>query len=143
MRCRAQQPRAGPAQADTGFVGGAVGPARAAPFLTCLLSDVNISFFTKRLLLFAAIFLTGCGSSEPVVPGTVLTTTPTLPMGATASLALAECQQLGITYVNITPLTRPATGDRSQFTSDGPHYSGVQMRTWAERALPVVKKLLQ
>lgn len=57
--------------------------------------------------------------------------------------AQAECQQLGVAYVDITPLTRMAVRDRSQFTSDGLHYSGTQMRMWAERALPVVKKLLE
>lgn len=58
------------------------------------------------------------------------------------TLAKEECQKAGIAYVDITPLTRSATGDESQFASDGLHYSGKQMSQWAERALPVAKKLL-
>ena len=53
--------------------------------------------------------------------------------------AQAECQQAGVAYVDITPLTRAAAGDATQFTPDGLHYTGAQMRRWAEKALPVVK----
>lgn len=54
-----------------------------------------------------------------------------------------ECRQASVAYVNITDLTRAAAGTSSQFTSDGLHYSGPQMRQWAERALPVAKALLE
>ena len=57
--------------------------------------------------------------------------------------AQAECQEAGVAYINITPLTRVAAGDASQFTRDGLHYSGRQMRLWAEQALPVVRQLLR
>ncbi len=54
-----------------------------------------------------------------------------------------ECQRAGISYVDITPSTRAATGDTTQFVSDGLHYSGKQMKLWAMQALPVAKELLK
>jgi lysophospholipase L1-like esterase len=54
----------------------------------------------------------------------------------------AECQKAGVAYVDITPLSRQATGDASQFADDGLHYSGKQMKQWAEKALPVAKTRL-
>lgn len=59
------------------------------------------------------------------------------------AIAKNECQKAEITYVDITPLSRSAAGDDSQFASDGLHYSGKQMKLWAEKALPVVKQLLK
>lgn len=53
-----------------------------------------------------------------------------------------ECRQANVAYVNITPPTRAATGDASQFARDGLHYSGAQMQQWAQLALPVVRGLL-
>ena len=53
-----------------------------------------------------------------------------------------ECRLAGIAYVNITPLTRTAAGDATQFTRDGLHYAGPHMRRWAQQALPVVRGLL-
>lgn len=58
------------------------------------------------------------------------------------AIARDECQKAGIAYVDITPLTRKAADDISQFASDGLHYSGKQMQQWAEKALAVVKSLL-
>ena len=58
------------------------------------------------------------------------------------AVAQDECRKASITYVNITPLSRQTTDD-SQFAHDGLHYSGKQMRLWAELALPVVKRLLK
>lgn len=57
--------------------------------------------------------------------------------------AQQECQAAGIAYVGITDLTRAAAGNLSQFTPDGLHYTGPQMRQWASRALPVVQGLLK
>lgn len=57
-------------------------------------------------------------------------------------VAQNECQKAGIAYVDITPLTRTAAGDATQFADDGLHYSGKQMHLWAEQALPTVKGLL-
>ena len=59
------------------------------------------------------------------------------------AIAKDECRQAGIAYVDITPLTRSAVGDGAQFASDGLHYSGKQMHTWAEKAMPVVKEILK
>ena len=59
------------------------------------------------------------------------------------AVAQAECQAAGIAFVDITDYTRRAAGDPSQFTSDGLHYTGPQMRQWASRALPVVQGLLK
>ncbi|MGI4823231.1 MAG: GDSL-type esterase/lipase family protein, partial [Janthinobacterium lividum] len=59
------------------------------------------------------------------------------------AVAQAECQAMGIAYVDITDFTRGAAGDASQFTSDGLHYTGSQMRQWAGRVLPVVQGLLK
>ncbi|RZK92156.1 MAG: SGNH/GDSL hydrolase family protein [Hymenobacter sp.] len=59
------------------------------------------------------------------------------------AVAQAECQAAGVAFVDITDLTRAAAGDAHQFTDDGLHYTGPQMRQWAARALPVVQGLLQ
>ncbi|WP_080238274.1 SGNH/GDSL hydrolase family protein [Spirosoma rigui] len=58
------------------------------------------------------------------------------------AIAEDECRKMAIAYVDITPLSRQAAGDASQFASDGLHYSGKQMRQWAETALPVARTLL-
>jgi len=54
-----------------------------------------------------------------------------------------ECQQAGVAFVPITDLTRAAASDAHQFTTDGLHYTGPQMRQWAQRALPVVQQRLK
>lgn len=59
------------------------------------------------------------------------------------TIAQEECRKAAITYVDITSLSRKAVGDDSQFASDGLHYSGKQMRQWAEVALPVAKSMLK
>lgn len=57
-------------------------------------------------------------------------------------VARQECQRAGIAFVDITPLTRAAAGDATQFAPDRLHYSGAQMRRWAALALPVAENLL-
>ncbi|GAA4026055.1 SGNH/GDSL hydrolase family protein [Hymenobacter glaciei] len=59
------------------------------------------------------------------------------------AVAQDECRQAHVAYVNITTLTRAATTDRDQFTRNGLHYSGAQMRQWAGRVLPVVLPMLR
>lgn len=59
------------------------------------------------------------------------------------AVAQDECRQAAVAYVNITALTRAAAGTSNQFTNDGLHYSGLQMRQWADRALPVTQALLK
>jgi lysophospholipase L1-like esterase len=58
-------------------------------------------------------------------------------------VAHEECQHADVAFVNITPLTRAAAGQPSQFTTDGLHYTGLHMRQWAALALPVVQSLLR
>ncbi len=58
-------------------------------------------------------------------------------------VAHEECQHADVSFVNITPLTRAAAGEENQFTPDGLHYTGAQMRHWAEQAWPVLQKLMQ
>ena len=58
------------------------------------------------------------------------------------AVAQAECQTAGVAYVDITPITRAAADDASQFADDGLHYTGKQMKQWAEQTLPVAKGLL-
>lgn len=59
------------------------------------------------------------------------------------AIANDECRRKGVAFVDITPLTRQATGDTSQFADDGLHYAGKQMKQWANTALPVVETLLK
>lgn len=59
------------------------------------------------------------------------------------AVAQEECRQANVAYVDITALTRAAAGSNNQFASDGLHYSGLQMRQWADRTLPVVQPLLK
>jgi lysophospholipase L1-like esterase len=59
------------------------------------------------------------------------------------TIAQDECRKAGVSYVDITPLTRQAAGDATQFANDGLHYSGKQMKLWAEKALPIAKALLK
>lgn len=58
-------------------------------------------------------------------------------------VAHEECQYADVAFVDITPLTRTADGDKTQFTADGLHYTGAQMQQWARRALPVVQQQLR
>lgn len=59
------------------------------------------------------------------------------------AVAREECAAATVAFVDITDLTRAASGDVSQFAPDGLHYSGLHMRQWADRALPVVRQLLK
>jgi len=59
------------------------------------------------------------------------------------AVAHEECQHADVAFVDITPLTRAAAGDATQFVADGLHYTGAQMRQWAQRALPVVQQQLR
>ena len=59
------------------------------------------------------------------------------------AMAKEECQKVGNAFVDITPATRSAAGDNTQFANDGLHYSGKQMQKWAEAALPIVKASLK
>ncbi|NEU65523.1 SGNH/GDSL hydrolase family protein [Spirosoma agri] len=58
------------------------------------------------------------------------------------AIAQQECKAAGVAYVDITPFSRKAAGDDTQFASDGLHYSGKQMLQWAQASLPTAKGLL-
>ncbi|MCR5888777.1 GDSL-type esterase/lipase family protein [Hymenobacter sp. J193] len=59
------------------------------------------------------------------------------------AVAQEESQAAGVAFVDITPATRAAAGDVTQFTADGLHYSGQHMAQWAQLALPVVQQQLK
>jgi len=52
-------------------------------------------------------------------------------------------QKAGVTFINITLLTKKAAGDASYVAKDGLHYSGKMHQEWAQLALPVAQKLLK
>ncbi|WP_266362177.1 SGNH/GDSL hydrolase family protein [Tellurirhabdus rosea] len=56
------------------------------------------------------------------------------------AVAQEECRKAGIAFVDITPLTRAAAGDPTQFANDGLHYSGKQHRLWAEKVKEEIRK---
>ena len=58
------------------------------------------------------------------------------------AIAQEESQRAGIVFVDITPISRTALGDNTQFAADGLHFSGKQMAKWAEKAALVVRALL-
>lgn len=57
--------------------------------------------------------------------------------------ARQECQVQGIAFVDITPASRAAAGDNTQFVRDGLHYSGAHMQRWAQLALPALEAALK
>lgn len=54
-----------------------------------------------------------------------------------------EAEALGIRHVDVTGISRKAAGDPSLVAEDGLHPSGAQYARWVERALPVVRELLE
>ncbi|RSK51382.1 SGNH/GDSL hydrolase family protein [Hymenobacter rigui] len=57
--------------------------------------------------------------------------------------AREECAKATVEFVDITDLTRATNFDPAQFAPDGLHYSGLHMRQWAGRALPVVRQIVK
>ncbi len=49
----------------------------------------------------------------------------------------------GVTFIDITPLTREAASDPSYVAGDGLHYSGTMHREWALLTLPKAKDILK
>ncbi|MGB8644890.1 MAG: SGNH/GDSL hydrolase family protein [Anaerolineae bacterium] len=54
----------------------------------------------------------------------------------------AECERLGIAFVDITPGSRQAGNDPTLIASDGLHPSGKMYAEWARLALPVARAAL-
>ena len=52
--------------------------------------------------------------------------------------AKQSCEQANVAFIDITELTRKAGTDATQYAPDGLHYSGKQMRLWAEKAQDIV-----
>lgn len=56
--------------------------------------------------------------------------------------ARALCAEMGVAFVDITPLTREAVGRPELLAGDGLHPSGVDYQRWAEAALPTARAAL-
>jgi len=52
-------------------------------------------------------------------------------------------QKAGVTFIDITPLTRKAAGDDTYVAQDGLHYAGKMHLEWAQLALPEAQKILK
>lgn len=59
------------------------------------------------------------------------------------AVAQQECEKLGISFIDITALSRTAKNDASLIAKDDLHFSGKMYRQWAEKALPTVRRLLK
>lgn len=55
----------------------------------------------------------------------------------------AECNDLGVIFLNITTLTRVNPSDIGYFANDGLHYSAKMHRLWAEKTLPYTTQILR
>jgi lysophospholipase L1-like esterase len=51
--------------------------------------------------------------------------------------------QLGVNYLDITPISREAKNDPSLIANDGLHPSGLQYKRWADLLAEMMKKILQ
>ncbi len=51
--------------------------------------------------------------------------------------------QLGVHYLDITPISREAKNDLSLIADDGLHPSGLQYKRWADLLAPMMNKVLQ
>jgi lysophospholipase L1-like esterase len=59
------------------------------------------------------------------------------------TVAREETQKVGVTFLDITPLSRKALGDKTYVAEDNLHYSGKMYREWAELVLPVAEYILK
>ncbi|HEV7380203.1 MAG TPA: SGNH/GDSL hydrolase family protein [Dyadobacter sp.] len=57
-------------------------------------------------------------------------------------VAKGECNKQGITFINITEISRRALNDNSMVASDGLHYSGKMHQLWVNESLSSVKMKL-
>jgi lysophospholipase L1-like esterase len=56
--------------------------------------------------------------------------------------ARAVCAQQGVLFIDVTTVSRTASGDASLVASDQLHFSGKMYALWAEQAAEPVRKLL-
>lgn len=54
-----------------------------------------------------------------------------------------ESEKAGVHYVDVTQISREAVSDATLIASDGLHPSGKMYAMWAEKVLPVVRKILK
>ncbi len=54
-----------------------------------------------------------------------------------------ECEKASVVYVDITPASRNAAGDKSLVASDDLHFSGKMYGQWASQVLPVVETMVK
>jgi lysophospholipase L1-like esterase len=54
-----------------------------------------------------------------------------------------ETAKAGALYVDVTPISREAAGDRALLASDGLHPSGVMYEKWTRLILPVAARVVQ
>ena len=54
-----------------------------------------------------------------------------------------EAEKAGVHYVDVTAISREAVSDAALIASDGLHTSGRMYAMWAEKVLPVVRKILR
>lgn len=59
------------------------------------------------------------------------------------AIAREETARRGVAFVDITPISRDPGARAEMLAADGLHPSGKQYALWAERALPVVERLLE
>ncbi len=59
------------------------------------------------------------------------------------AVARQEAQSAGVTFIDITPLTRQYGNDATYLASDRLHYSGKMHLEWAMLALPVAEDILK
>ena len=59
------------------------------------------------------------------------------------AVARDETQKVGITFLDVTLLSRKALGDQTYVAEDNLHYSGKMYREWAEMILPVAEGILK
>ncbi|GAB3829615.1 SGNH/GDSL hydrolase family protein [Pontibacter rugosus] len=59
------------------------------------------------------------------------------------AVAKEEAQLAGVTFINITPLTREVSIKQEYLANDGLHYSGKMYKEWAQLALPEAKEILK
>jgi len=54
-----------------------------------------------------------------------------------------EALKAGVTFIDITPLSRQAANNLSYIADDNLHFSGKMYRTWAEMTMPAVRQILK
>jgi lysophospholipase L1-like esterase len=59
------------------------------------------------------------------------------------AVAREETQKVGITFLDITPLSRKAFGDETYVAGDKLHFSGKMYQEWAQLVLPVAEQILK